>query len=217
MSAVLAAARLDARTVQPYSRQLLWLLGAVGTIGLLTGPPVVVVVSGSLFVSLMASYPFAIADKNDLGTLYASLPVRRGALVAGRYVVTGLLWCAMTVVTAVLALVVSHVRHEPLEVGELGLVVGAGALLFAVLTGLQLPVYYALGYTRGRMVAYVPLILLGSGVAAAGSLLGERATHWLGTVPQPPAGLLLLGAGVLLGVSGLVSWRMDLRRSVAAG
>ncbi|AEE44426.1 ABC-2 transporter permease [Cellulomonas fimi] len=216
MTGLVAAVRLDVLTVRPYARQLLLVVAAVAWIALMSGPPTAVVASGSVFAALVAAYPFAIGDKHDLDTLRAVLPVARGTHVRARYAGSLALYVVALAVCVALALGTSVARHTPPALGELGTVVAVGYALYALLVGLQLPVYYALGYTRGRMVAYLPLVVLSAAVAGSAAVLGDRAPDldaWLTTRPASLVPALLVGGTALLVLSCAVSLRLDARRA----
>lgn len=215
MTGLAPALRLDVLTVRPYRRQLLLMVVAVAWLAVLSGPPTAVIAAGAVFASLVAAYPFAIGDKNDLDTLRSVLPVPRATFVRARYLASlGLCLVALAVCTG-LAVAAAAVRHVPVDAGELGAVAAVGFALYAVLVGLQLPVYYALGYQRGRIVAYVPLVLLSSAVVGFAMLLGDRAPDLDAWVAARPTALVLglvLAGGVVLVGSCEVSRRLDARR-----
>jgi hypothetical protein len=178
----------------------------------------VVLVTAGLFAALIVAYPFAVEDKNDLGTLHAVLPVRRGTLVLARYATALLGYLAATAVALVLALVWGAQAEDPTGAGELALVAATSFALFALLVSLQLPVYYALGYARGRIVGYVPIMLVSAGVGASGAVDADALAavdRWLADAPGAGvAGLIAAGGVLLLTASAVVSWRLDRRRAL---
>lgn len=221
MSTLSAAVRLDARTVSPYWRQLLPLVGAAGILAVVSREPVVVVVAGAVFGSVAASYPFAVGDKHDLDTLRAVLPVSRGVLVAGRYLYALALYLVIAVLTTTLAALGASMQNGAVDVsaGDLGSAVAVGFGVYALLAGTQLPVYYALGYTRGRMVAFVPLVLGSSAVGMGVSMLGDGLPDldlWLARWSDRLAPLAVAAGVLLLAASAVVSWRLDRWRAARA-
>lgn len=220
MSGFAAAVRLDVLTVRPYGRQVLLLGLAVACISVVGGPPVAVVAAGSVFAALVAAYPFAIGDKNELDSLRSVLPAARRTFVRARYAATVGMYAVCLAVCTGLALATAAARGEPVDAAELGMVAALGYALFAVLAGLQLPVYYALGYPRGRVVAYVPLIVLSAAVAASTSLLGDLApalTAWVTARPGASVALLLVAGTGLLVASCVTARRLDARRAARGG
>ncbi|WHP17658.1 ABC-2 transporter permease [Cellulomonas sp. ES6] len=217
-----AALGLDLRTVRPFARQLVPLAGAVGVIAVVAGRPQAVVLAGAVFAALGASYPFAIGERDGLDTLRAVLPVGRGTLVAGRYAFTLVLYLAAALVAVPLAVLGAEMRDVVVQTspGDVATSVAVGFGVYALLAGTQLPVYYALGYTRGRMVAIVPLVLLCSAAGAAVSVLGDRLPDldaWLARSTDRLAPLALVTGAAVLAASAAVSWRADRRRWERAG
>jgi len=125
------------------------------------------------------------------------------------------------VVTTALA-VLGAAMQEPAMSPDGGDVASALAVSFgvyAVLAGTQLPVYFALGYTRGRMVAVLPVVLLSSGIGVVVSLLGDGAPDldlWLARWSDRLAPVALVAGVVVLAVSVAASWRADRWRAARA-
>jgi len=220
VSALAAAVRLDVRTVSPYRRQLLPLVGVAAILSAVSTDSVVVVLAGAVFGSATASYPFAVGDKYDLDTLRAVLPVPRGLLVAARYLFAAGVYLVVGALATALALLAAAAREQPVDAGALLTALAVGFGTYAVLAGLQLPVYYALGYTRGRMVAFLPVVLASTAVGLVLSSTGGRAPDvaaWLVDRTGPVAALCLGAGVVVLAASAAVSWRLDGRRAARAG
>ncbi len=204
----IAMVRLDWHTVRPYGRQI-WLLLAVAAVcAFALDQPLFAVTTGTLFAAMAASYPFAIAEKNHLDTLYGTLPLPRRSFVAGRYLfaVTGFVlttW-AMCAVAAVIA----ALRGERLGGGDLALMLAVCTALFATVVATQFPLYVRLGYARAKLVAYVPFFLLLIPVV----LVGQLDISWPHIAPTAAVAAAAAYAIVALGVSGLVAGRQARRR-----
>jgi hypothetical protein len=84
MTAVARIAVLHLRTVAPYRTQGLLVFGLLMLI-LARNPDHVVPALVVLLAPLIAVQPFVVADKADLGTLYAVLPVPRRTVLLGHY------------------------------------------------------------------------------------------------------------------------------------
>src|SRR5215467_409921 len=84
MTAIARMTMLDLRTIAPYRYQSLLAFG----LGILVfaGKPVWLLPGlVLLFVPQVVSYPFRVADKAGLETLYAVLPVSRRSVLFGHY------------------------------------------------------------------------------------------------------------------------------------
>lgn len=208
-------ARLDVRSVAPYGRaQVLVMVLVVPLFASLTGEPATAVVMAAVFATFLASYPFAIADKNDLDTLYGMLPVSRRALVAGRYVFALALYVASTLLGGVMAAVIAAIRHEPVALADAALVAAISFAIYCVVVALQHPFFWAMGYTKARAVSYVPLLALAFGTSLL-PLLGVDPTGpggGAGPSPQVLSVLLVAGGAAAYVASVAVSVRLDARR-----
>lgn len=206
-------ARLDVRSVAPYGRaQVAVMVLVVPLFAALTGEPASAVVMAAVFATFLAAYPFAVADKNDLDTLYGMLPVSRRALVAGRYVFALALYAVATLVGGVLAAVLAEVRHEPVGAADAVLVVAISFAIFCVVVALQHPFFWAMGYTRARVASYVPLLALAFGTATLPLLGFDPTGTWDGPGPGVLAALLVVGGAGVYVASAAVSVRLDARR-----
>lgn len=203
MTRALAVTRLDLLCVRPYGRQMLLLLTFAAGLGFAMEDPSIVVSMSAVFTVLVASYPWVVAEANDLETLYAVLPLRRSALVLGRYLFSAALFLGATVVATGLALAVAGVRGDLPTPSDLALLGAASFAVYALLVGVQYPMYMALGYLKARLVATLPFLVLVAGIVFA---LPHVDTERL---PSPAVVVpLLLAVGTMALV---VSWGVSVR------
>mgnify|MGYP000956389816 CR=1 FL=1 len=159
---IISFTRLDLSAWFPRTQTLLTLL-FVAVVGVILPIPGMAIVAAGLVTSLMVSAPFLGDERGHLNTLYGVLPVSRGTVVAGRalsilcyYLVAAALATVVTVVTAV-------VRGSQIPT-ELLLVAHAVSLGFIGLSmALQLPVFFRIGYSRGRLMAYARAFVVAGG------------------------------------------------------
>lgn len=160
MNKTLAFAKLDAITIKPYLtlKNLLLLVGVGLIVGYGTGEPIMVVSVSMMYGVLFASYPFSVGEKNGIDTLYATLSLGRGQVVRGRYLFAVGLNVLMIVVGAAVAWLVSLLTGTAMDVAVLGgLILGCMAV-FTLIQSFQLPIYFALGYSKAKFAAYLPLV-----------------------------------------------------------
>lgn len=194
-----AFTRLDLSSWFPRTQTLLTLLFVV-VVGVLLPIPGMAIVAAALVTSLMVSAPFLSDERGRLNTLYGVLPVSRGVVVIGRalsiiayYLVAA---AAATIVTVVSAVV----RGGRIDT-ELLLVAHAAALAFIGLSMvLQLLVFFRIGYSRGRLMAYAPAFV----VAGLAWLLQATGAHvQVGDAFEGVPVMAIAGAGALIGVVGI--------------
>lgn len=192
--------RLDLSSWFPRSQTLLTLAFVI-VIGVLLPVPGMAVMAAAAVTSLMVSAPFLGDERGHLDTLYGVLPVSRRTVVIGRalsvfsyYLVAAALATAVTVVMAT-------VRGDVIA-GEILLIAHASALAFVGLSmALQLPVFFRIGYSRGRLMAYAPVFVV-AGLAWLTQALGVQGpfVEAFDGVPVPA----IAGAGAAIGVGGII-------------
>lgn len=193
-----AFTRLDVMSWFP-RRQSLLPLAFIVVVGILLPVPGMAIVASAFVTSLMLSAPFLGDERDHLDTLYGVLPISRRAVVVGRalsIVLYGVI--AMAVATAT-TLVVAAVRGTTVAPEVLGLGFAAAFAVVGVAVGVQLPVLFRVGYSRGRLMVYAPALLLAAG-AWISQTFGLIDGDVIGAIP--PA--LGLGVCVAVGVVGLV-------------
>jgi ABC-2 family transporter protein len=147
MTAVARMAMLNLRTVVPYRYQSL-LVFALGVLLFADKPAVLVPALVFFFTSQFASYPFNVADKAGLDTLYAVLPLPRRSVLYGHYTWAVALFVATASVSTVLAVLFAHAEAVPLGGRTIVTVLTLSWALFAVNVAIQFPLLIRFGYTR---------------------------------------------------------------------
>lgn len=197
---ITAFTRLDLSAWFPRTQTLLTLL-FVAVIGVVLPIPGMAIVAAGLVTSLMVSTPFLGDERGRLNTLYGVLPVSRSTVVTGRAMSVLTYYLAAAALATAVTVVMALVRGTQIPT-DLLLVAHAAALGFIGLSmALQLPVFFRVGYSRGRFVAYAPAFV----VAGGAWLLQATGAHVpfqdaLSGVPM----LAIAGAGVLLALLGVV-------------
>lgn len=143
-----------------------------------------------------ASYPFVIGEKTQMDLLYAALPLHRSELVRGRYLFVLLTDLVSAGIAFVFSLLLSFVF--PLSLGTILGTILACLYLFSILSLLQLPVYFKLGYTKGKMIALLPLLLPTVLIVALFTLTKESKIADIAS--------LLAGHPIAVGIGALLFW-----------
>jgi hypothetical protein len=160
MTAVARMTVLHLRTVGPYRAQGLLVFGVIVLIDFRS--PVALVLALALGLApLVAAQPFQVADKADLQTLYAVLPVPRRAVLVGHY--AWALTSFFAIVITGTALAAGLARAQDIHFGgpSLATLLTLSWALFAVNISIQLPLLIRFGYTRISLLATtVPLALV---------------------------------------------------------
>ncbi|KAA9156418.1 ABC-2 transporter permease [Microbacterium lushaniae] len=151
------------------------------------------------FDTALSTVPGLMPFPYRLDTLYGVLPVSRRAIVVGRALSILVYGVVALIVATVATLVVAAVRGTPLAPELLAIAYAAALAIVGLSIGVQLPVLFRVGYSRGRFMVYAPTILIVGAawiVQASGVIDGVV----LGSIPFA----LGLGICATIGVLGIV-------------
>ena len=161
MTAIARMALLDLRTVAPYRRQGLVLLGLVVLLFANKSAVALVPALVLLVTSQIAAYPFLVADKAGLETLYAVLPLPRRSVLYGHYAWATASFLGTAAVGTALAVVLARVEAVPFGEHTLVTVLAVSWALFAINVAIQFPLFIRFGYSRISVVGTtVPLAVV---------------------------------------------------------
>jgi hypothetical protein len=115
-------------------------------------------VTGAWFAALMSSDIFAIQEKNNLDRLYGSVSVGLRDIVLGRYV-----FMFLNYFLSFFAIIMMHsgfemFQNKALEFTDVMLGFSLSLLAFSVITGIQIPMFFKMGYTKAKMWSLIPFI-----------------------------------------------------------
>ena len=111
------------------------------------------VVPTNVFMFLFFSVnTFAVEEKGDLNKLYLTLPVKRSAVVAGRYVLSICMGLAGLVTGIQLAILADRfsLSHYYGPIGWFLPVVTISYLLFSIFNLCMFPILFKMGYSKGK-------------------------------------------------------------------
>nr|WSX76628.1 ABC-2 transporter permease [Streptomyces sp. NBC_00899] len=195
MNAVVRMTVLHLRTVAPYRTQGLLVFGLL-TLILARNPDHVVPALAVLLAPLIAVHPFVVADKADLRTLYAVLPVPHRTVVLGSYAWAVAGFLGTVGAGAGLAALLARAEGVPLHGSDLVTLLGLSWVLFAVNIGVQFPLLIRFGYARISVLGTVlPLALVMVAVVRL-HLSFPTLQHWLPLLCA--AGPVVLAASAIL-------------------
>lgn len=127
-----------------------------------------------------AAYPFAIGDKTQTDILYASLPLKKHHIIAGRY----LFALCVNLVTAVLSIAISAlvavVFQKEFDLLPSIIAVLICFVLYVLVEALQFPIYFKFGYTKAKLMAFLPILFVPFSIALLTSLVQKEV--WMLTL-----------------------------------
>lgn len=201
MTAIARMAVLNLRTVAPYRYQALALLALVALFSATKSPEALLPVLGLVIIPMIAAYPFLVADKAGLETLYAILPVPRRSVVYGHYAWAMAVFLAGIAIGAALDLVVPRVEAVPFSGRAFLTMLTLSWALYAVNIACQFPLLIRFGYTRVNVMAStLPLTLVLAVVLKLHVFSGIASVQaWLPLLAA--AGAAAMAASVAVAVS----------------
>jgi ABC-2 family transporter protein len=208
MTAVARMAMLNLRTVAPYRYQG-FLVFALGVLLFAGKPTVLVPALVFFFTSQFASYPFNVADKAGLDTLYAVLPLPRRSMLYGHYAWAIALFVATASVSTVLAVLLARAQTVPFSGRTVMTVLALSWALFAVNVAIQLPLLIRFGYTR--------VSVLGTALPLAVVLGTVYKLHLTVSSTQVWLPVLWIAGAVALMASAAIATTADRRRMRSSG
>ncbi|MEE0435187.1 MAG: ABC-2 transporter permease [Peptococcaceae bacterium] len=159
-------------------------------------------VTAAWLMALMLMGIFAVQEKNGLERLYATLALSDREVVAGRYLFMFVHYALALGLAMLLALFVSLVQGVAVDGAQVCAGVGASVFLFTLLVGIQTPIYFTVGYSKGMiagLVAYVAVLLL-----AISTFFSDSTLSMLQNLAQHPVVLLFvsfMASALMLGFS----------------
>ena len=122
------------------------------------------------FGTLYITYPFAVGEKNGIASLYIFLGIKRDTVVLGRYLYALFIDCAFCLFGFVLTLIISLIMSLPFSIIENLIVMIALLLFFSFSQFIQIPIYFKNGYTKAKLSAYIPFLMIPLVVVILGQL-----------------------------------------------
>lgn len=216
MNKVLAFIRLDFITVKPY---LTWknliIFSMVALIMIFSsGSSASAIGILMALAALYVSYPFAVGEKSGIDALYITLSIQRGVVVLGRYLFALIIDICAGIFAYGFTLVVLTIMKKSFNVEEALLTIVAMFVVFSVLQAVQLPIFFKLGYTRAKILAYLPFLAFPLLILLFAKLLKdtismEQITSFLAWFAANPVIVVLLGAVIWFGLM-VISYRASL-------
>jgi len=222
MTKVIKFAKLDLLTVKPYLtwKVALLFLAVCAMVGYGTGDMAVIVGMCMIYGVIFSSYPFSVGERSALDTLYATLPVSKKKIVAGRYLFS----ICLTLTALVLSCLISFIMMQVLGKNFDLLITFTSALvcfvLFSLIEAIQMPIFFKFGYTKAKFLTYIPLMAFPLSTAIVSTLIGKNklmplvtdAMAWIEANMALTTVLSVVLWAVIMLLSGTLSYRLYRKR-----
>ncbi|HEY9059998.1 MAG TPA: ABC-2 transporter permease [Pseudobacteroides sp.] len=161
MIKALNVAKFDFLTVKPYSK-IFFVLLAVGIIvGLGNQDSYMVPPMFMIWASFFVAYPFSIGERNSIENLLGTFSLKRRDIVAGRYIFSLLGVSVATLFALATVYFLSFFFSRSVELKPLLFVTSFGFLIFSLVISFQIPMYFKIGYTKAKVLTFLPLLVIG--------------------------------------------------------
>lgn len=206
MSGFLKMTKLDFYTIKPQLAAYLSLVLIIVMFEFMDSSVIVLCMTGAWYMALMSSTIFAMQEKNSLERLYGSLSVGLKDIVLGRYVFVFLNYLISFLVIILLHCGFALFQNKALEASDIMFGLSASLLAFSVITGVQMPMYFKLGYAKAKVWSMVPfmavmaLITIPSFVPALSGII-----EWI----QSERSAMILGGLLISCVVQFLSYRIS--------
>lgn len=158
MTGFLRITKLDFFTMKSQFAAYLSLVAIVLMFGFMGSSVTVLCVTGAWFVALMSSNIFTIQEKNHLDRLYGSVSVGIKDIVLGRYA-----FILSNYLISFFAVIVMYsgfalFQNKTVELSDILLGFSLSLLAFSAITGIQMPLFFKMGYTKAKIWSLVPFM-----------------------------------------------------------
>lgn len=160
MNGAFRIAKLDFFTMKSQAVLYVIMVLIISMFSIMDSSIIVSFITGAWFTALMASNIFIIQEKNNLNRLYGSVSVEWKDIVLGRYIFAFSNYVISLVTVIAVSLIVSLFRDMFIDVSNILLGFSLSLLIFSIITGIQMPLFFKLGYTKAKMWAVVPFLVV---------------------------------------------------------
>ena len=216
MNKTLSFVRLDFITVKPYlTIKNLIIFIAVALIMIISSSTSTSAI-GILMVyaALYVTYPFAVGEKNNIDALYITLSIKRSTVVLGRYLFALSIDLCSGLFAFIFTFGILTVMQKNFNILESLMVTLVMFLIYSILQAVQLPIFFKLGYTKAKFLAYLPFVGLPLVALAFSNLLKDvislnQITGFFQWFAANPLIAALIGAIIWFGIM-VISYKVSI-------
>jgi len=176
MTQTLRVARLDFLTIRQYLgiRQLGFFLLLAFVLCYMNGTSSFSIGILMMYGLFYTAYPFAIGEKTKIDLLYASLPLQTRNLVFGRYLFALLINLGSGLIAFLFTFATALVLRQDFVLEETVAAIVGCFFLFTLVEAIQMPFYFKLGYTKAKLVVFLPLVVVPAALFGLFRMAQER-------------------------------------------
>lgn len=212
--------KLDLITIKPYVTFKNFIIFGLSTVFVIYGTKTSVTALGILmgFGTLYVTYPFAVGEKNGIDSLYTFLGINRNTVVLGRYLYAFVIDLSFCLFGFFITWIISLLMSFTFNLVDNLIVLCFLLLFFTFSQFIQLPIYFKNGYSKARLSAYVPFLIIPLCVVLFSQLypsftsLFDSILNWFTLYPTIPILIILMIWLIGLVISIKQSQRLYVKR-----
>lgn len=152
--------KLDIFTMKSYFNMNLVLLAVIMLFSYMGSSTLTLYITCSWFVALMISNIFAIEEKNNLSRLYGTLSIKLKDIVLGRYIFILLNFVLTVFLITILSIILLFFKSKSIDIQDIILGISTSFLVFSAIVGVQIPIFFKMGYLKARFWSLIPYIIV---------------------------------------------------------
>lgn len=117
-------------------------------------------ITAAWFVALLMTNIFVTQEKNDLERLYASLSLDLKNIICGRYIFIFANYVAAIAISIIIGVCASLFRNVTVSFMEIVTAACVSILIFSMIIGVQIPIYFRYGYTKAKIRCLIPFVFV---------------------------------------------------------
>jgi len=121
---------------------------------------IVLSITCSWFIALLFANIFAIQDKNKLNRLYSSFSIKLKDIISGRYAYIFLNFLISLLLLNIIHFIVMLLLNNSPILLEYCLGFTVSFLVFSLIIGFQLPIYFGMEYTKAKIWSMAPYLIV---------------------------------------------------------
>lgn len=165
--------KLDYLLLKPYLKSVLLVLLVPLIFPFFTGTLFEGLSFAATVMAMTTGYAFSVVEKNGFDRFYGFLPVKKSALVVGRYLIIYVMGFSALLISSCVQSAILHLQHAAPSPAEMMGTILVCLLLFCLYAGVQIPGYYRYGSIKGKMFMFVPTVGFLLFYYVMGSFVGE--------------------------------------------
>lgn len=160
MTGIMRMLKLDFFTIKSQIISYLSLVVIILMFECIGSPFFVLCITGAWFVVLISSNIFAIQEKNNMDFLYGSVSIRLNDIIRGRYLFMFLNFFMAFLAIAILSFCFSIYQKDVMDLFDIILGFALSFSVFSIIAGIQVPLFFKMGYMKARGWSLIPFVLV---------------------------------------------------------